>query len=80
MKFPFWSREKREHEWKIVYVGTDLLRYFDDELRPPTGIAGDVSIGKGCIMRVCENCGKREVLRNIDFEDGPGAFSKEYED
>lgn len=63
---------KHVHRWKIVYVGRDMLRYFGDELLPPrAAAAGDTAIGRGCMMRVCETCGEREILRNVTFADGP---------
>lgn len=79
MRLPF-MRRKRTHRWKIVYVGDDLLRYFDEDLKPPWGAAaGDVAIGKGCIMRVCRDCGKREIIREVAFEDGPASDHGEEE-
>jgi len=74
---------KHVHRWKIVYVGRDMLRYFGDDLLPPrAAAAGDIAIGRGCIMRVCETCGEREILRNVSFADGPaveGGVSEERE-
>jgi hypothetical protein len=65
---------KHAHEWKIVYVGRDMLKYFEDELEPvPAAAAGDTAVGKGCMMRVCQGCGAREILRDVHFEDGPAA-------
>jgi hypothetical protein len=65
---------KHVHEWRIVTVGQDMLRYFNQDLGPtPSAAAGDLAIGRGCLMRVCRKCGKREILRNVAFEDGPAA-------
>ena len=62
------------HKWRIVSVGSDLSRYFSDGLQPtPKAAAGDITIGKGCLMRVCIECGKREILRDVSFESGPAA-------
>ena len=72
-------RRKHVHKWKIVYVGKDMLRYFGQDLYPPKAAAGDIAIGKGCIMRVCKTCGAREILRNVKFEDGPAAREDELE-
>ena len=67
-------RRKHVHKWRIVAVGADMLRYFSDELEPAhAAAAGDIAIGKGCLMRVCVECGKREILRGVSFEDGPAA-------
>ena len=62
------------HKWKIISIGSDMSRYFSEDLEPaPAAAAGDLAIGRGCIMRVCEKCGKREIVRNVVFEDGPAA-------
>ncbi len=55
-------------------MGKDLLRYFSQDLEPvKSAAAGDIAIGRGCMMRVCAKCGAREILRNVRFEDGPAA-------
>ena len=62
------------HKWKISSVGSDMRRFFGEELEPvPKAAAGDMAIGKGCLMRICEKCGKREILRDVVFEPGPAA-------
>ncbi len=67
-------RPKHVHKWRIVYVGSDIIRYFDESLKPrPTAAAGDIAIGRGCILRVCEECGAREVVRNVHLVDGPAS-------
>ena len=67
-------RRKHVHRWRIVYVGSDILRYFDSSLKPrPAAAAGDIAIGRGCILRVCEECGARELVRNVHLVDGPAA-------
>jgi len=67
-------RKAHTHRWRIVSVGSDMMRFFGDELEPvPSAAAGDVAIGKGCLMRICEKCGKREILRGVNFEPGPAA-------
>jgi len=51
-----------------------MMRFFGEELEPvPSAAAGDLAIGKGCLMRICEKCGKREILRGVNFEPGPAA-------
>jgi hypothetical protein len=67
-------RRTHIHIWKIVSVGSDMRKFFGDELEPvPSAAAGDLAIGRGCLMRICEKCGKREILRDIEFEPGPAA-------
>lgn len=66
--------KKHDHKWKIVSVGSDMSKYFSGNLRPsPRAAAGDITIGRGCLMRVCQVCGKREILRHVTFESGPAA-------